>query len=133
MNDVLKIAGITVLGATLSLMLKRSGRESALLCAAAAGLLALLGSIRQLMPAVNAVYTWAGKISTDHVQTQNMLKMLAAALISELAAQFCRDLGDDGLAQKALLSGQWILLGMTIPLLLEIGDHLLQLLPGSSW
>ncbi|MBR6524857.1 MAG: hypothetical protein IKT57_02680 [Clostridia bacterium] len=128
----MKISGITVLGAALSLLLKRTNRESAMLCAAAAGILILLAAIRQLTPAVNALKIWAGKMGMENVNIAEILKILSAALVIELSAQLCRELGDDALAQKTLLAGQWLLLGMTIPLLLEIGDHLIRLVPAGA-
>ena len=129
MTDVLTITGIAVLGAFLSLLLRRLNRESAILCAIAGGLLALLFALNQLNGALAALKSWAADAGMTGETLQTLLRILSTALIIELAAQLCRDTGEDGLAQKALLAGQWILLSMAVPQLIQIGDRLLSLLP----
>ena len=129
MTQTLTIAGVAVLGAFLSLLLRRLSRETAMVCAMAAGTLTLLMTLHTLTDALGTLRSWAANAGMTDASLTQMMRILSTALVIELAAQLCRDAGEDSLAQKTLLAGQWILLGMTVPQLVVIGDSLLHLLP----
>ena len=58
-----------------------------------------------------------------------LFKLVGMAYVTEFAAQACRDAGEEGLAVKAALCGKVLLMLQTLPLILEIGEMTLSLLP----
>ena len=128
MTGVYLLSGTALLGALLSLLLRRVNRELAAAVGIAAGVLVLLGALSPLRDALASLKSLSARadLSQEHLQT--LLTLLGGTLVVELTAQWCRDAGEDSIARHLMLGGQWLLLSLTLPALLSIGERLMQLL-----
>ena len=129
MTTALRISGLAVLGAVIALILKRTDRTFAGIAVIGSGILLLLCVSQPLIQSISALWQLSNQAQLGSETTQNLARMLGIALLTELSAQLCRDAGEEGLAQKASLAGKWLLLSMTAPMLLELGQMILTLIP----
>lgn len=130
MTHALRIAGLAVLGALMALVLRRADRHMGAAAVISAGLLLLLLALDPLLEAVQALRQLSQQAGLTQESTQRLGKMLGMTLITEFAAQLCRDAGEEGLCQKCSFAGKCLLLSMTIPMLLELGQTIQALMPG---
>ena len=119
--DVLVTAvGLLLCGAVLSAVLRSQRPELALCLSLLAGALAVGLLLRQMTPLVTALrrMTALGGIGEGHLGV--VLRGAGICLVTQLAADTCRDAGDTALAGKAELTGRILLLLLAVPLYEEI-------------
>ena len=71
--------------------------------------------------------TVLGGLNDGYLET--LLKVLGVSYASELAAQACVDLGEGGLAFKVGLAAKLCVFSMTAPLLMDMLEMILELVP----
>ena len=71
----------------------------------------------------------AGGISDTYVSI--VFKALGVCLLTQLAADACRDAGETGLAAKAELTGKFALLTLALPLFRKVGELAQTLIGGA--
>ena len=120
MTDALRAAGFTIVAALAAFALRAVHRQSGAAVALAAGL---------MEKAAGALESLSSRAGVGQETVGMILKLLGMAYVTEFAVQSCRDAGEEGLAAKATLCGKMLLLLQTLPLILEIGDLTLSLLP----
>lgn len=109
-------AGAAVLAMTVRSAHKEMGAVFSLLCGAA--LLLMLTDKLSGAAAAFSDMAQLSEISTD--QMQLILKVLGIALLSEFAAQACRDAGEEGIALRVEMGGRVMLMLLSLPVLQEI-------------
>ena len=110
------IAGISVTAAVLALMLRQTQPAYGTVMALSAGVLLLFSALSTLIPLVERVRALFDNSVIDSRYTAVLLKALAIALLTQTAADICRDAGETALAAKAELGGQVLLLLCGLPL-----------------
>ena len=109
------IMGIAVTAAILALVLRGTQPAYAMCLTVAAGLLLFASAIGMAVPLVERV---SGLLSgvIDSTYTHILLKALGISLLTQTAADVCRDAGESALASKAEFGGQVLLLACALPL-----------------
>ena len=126
MTEVLRLAGIAILGAAMGAVLRAFGRkEAALVCEIACGLALLLRVLQGAGEALSALPDLFGRAGLSG-ELSGML--LGIAVAAELGAQLCRDAGSGALAQKVELGGKILILCAALPMVLDLCDAVLLLL-----
>ncbi len=127
--ETLKVLGLCLAVCVLLLTLKNQNRSDlASLTAIAFSAAVLLWILMRLQPLVRQLrelFTGAG------LQEETLalaFKVTGIALISEFAAQICRDAGEGALAQKAALAGKLSILALAVPLIMTLFTSALELL-----
>ena len=125
---IVSVAGVALLGGFLLLLLRElrpafayPARVAVLLCLFAASLALALPVIAQIRALL------AGAEGAELASP--VLRALGIALIAEFSASFCRDLGENGLADGVLFFGKAEILLLSLPLfemVLDIAKELLQ-------
>ena len=112
--------GLLLCGGLLSSVLRPQRPELALCLSLLAGVLVVGMLLRQLSPLVTALrrMTALGGVGENHLGV--VLRGAGICLVTQLAADTCRDAGDTALAGKAELTGRILLLLLTVPLYEEI-------------
>ena len=128
--EAVQIAALCVAGALLCAALRVQKPEMAMVCALATGLAALMGCLDGLSGAVQTVRTLAERGGLPEDSTQVLIRATGVALISDFAAQLCRDAGESALGGRVELAGRVTLLTLAAPLLLRLTTLLSRLLPG---
>lgn len=112
--------GVLLCGALLAVVLRAWRPELALCLSLAAGalvLILLLGQVAPLLTAIKRLVD-AGGLPEEHLAV--VLKAAGICLLTQLAADTCRDAGESALAGKAELVGRVLLLLLAVPLFEDI-------------
>ena len=123
------MAGFAAVAAMLSFTLRAAHRQCGAAVAMAAGLMLFFFALTQLGAAVETLKTLSVRAGIGQQTVMLLLKLIAMAYVTEFAVQACRDAGEDGLAGKAALCGKMLLMVQTLPLISEIGELTLSLIP----
>lgn len=127
--NILSAVGIGLCGMAMHLLLEGIGRKDmAMLTSAACGAVILGGVMQPVVQAVQSVLKSAADFGAEDSVILLMLKVSGTALLTELAAQMCRDAGTNALAQKIELAGKGMILCAALPTLTEFTAAALRLL-----
>ncbi len=129
MNDGLRVAGFALAAALLAMTVRTTRKEAGAAVALAAGLMLFFAAITQLTTVAQALRTLSERAGLGDGTLKLLMKMLGIAYVTEFAVQACKDVGEEGIAAKASLCGKLMLVGLTLPMLLEIADLVLGILP----
>ena len=112
--------GVLLCGGLLSAVLRTQRPELAVCLSLLAGVLVMGMLLRQVSPLVAALrrMTALGRVGENHLGV--VLRGAGICLVTQLAADTCRDAGDSALAGKAELTGRMLLLLLAVPLYEEI-------------
>lgn len=131
--EIIKVLGITITVLALLLALRGQGRaEMALMCSMAFSVMMLIWILAQMEPLLNSVQEMMQRAAVGQETVALLVKVTGVALISEFAAQICRDSGEGALAGKAELAGKVAVLSMALPLIVTLCSMALSLLPESA-
>lgn len=126
MELLLKAAAISAVAALMGLVLKKSNPEMSLLLAIAASAavtalsLSLLSELRETARLVSSF------TALENTLVRPVLKCVIVAIVARLAADFCKDAGQSGVASAVELCGAAAALCISLPLV----NTLLQMLGG---
>ena len=128
MSGVAKIAAAAVAAALCAVVVRRQSPEIALALGVGACALIVLSCSEALEAAVGLAdkLAQAGGLSAQVVEP--VLKTAGIAIVTRLAADFCKDAKEGGLASAVELGGTALALGAALPLMTAVLDVLSQLL-----
>lgn len=127
--DALKLAGFSVCAAVMGMLLRRLRPEAGAALSLGAGallLVMLLPGIRQAISGVMALGQTGGL--PQGYMTQ-LMKVGGVSLLTDFAAQTCRDAGENGLAMKTELAGRVMLILLALPFMQALLTQILSLSP----
>ncbi len=110
------VVGVSVTAAVLALTLRQTQPSYATVLSLAAGVLLLIAVIAAVVPLIARVTALLDNGAMDTAYTAILLKALGISLLTQSAADVCRDAGESALAAKAELGGQVLLLICALPL-----------------
>lgn len=123
--ELIRIMAVCVICLPAVLLVKKAAPEQALLLTAAAVLAAGLGCLTLTMPVVEKLRFLFAQAGLDSGYVSVLLKTLAAAVVTRLCADLCRDGGSQALGSAVELAGAGASLLIAMPLL-EAVTELLQ-------
>ncbi len=128
MSGVVKIAAAAVAAALCAVVVRRQSPEIALALGIGACALIVLSCSGALESAVELADKLAqtGGLSAQVVEP--VLKTAGIAIVTRLAADFCKDAKEGGLASAVELGGTALALAAALPLMTAVLDVLTQLL-----
>lgn len=127
--NVMKIAGLAMLGAVGALILRRLRPEMGQVLALAAGVMLLAMCTPVLGEIIRGVSALAQTGGVTDETTAPLLKVTAISLLTDFAAQTCRDAGENGLALKTELAGRILMLSLALPAMQTLLSLILALCP----
>ena len=128
--EFVSIIAVLVVAAFLSVLLRRYLPEFSLSVGIVAGFIVLTVVIKKALPSFSALQTLLSGAGLPTAYTQVLFKALGICLITQLAADTCRDAGETALASKAEFVGKVMLLILSLPLFEEITGLALSLMQG---
>ena len=124
------ICVLTVLAAFLAVLLRGQQPEQALSVELLAGIL-IVGTLLWRMQEVFATAeSWMSLSGLPAEYLQVVFKAVGICLITQLAADTCRDAGEQALAAKAELAGKCFLLLLALPLFRQLLELISTLIGG---
>ena len=114
--NIAAIVGAGIIAAAISAVLKRFHGEFGLFVSIAASLLILLAVLGALDPLIRLINELSEQTGTDSMCVAVLMKALAVCMITQLAADSCRDSGEGAIASKIELAGKIAVLLTAVPL-----------------
>lgn len=130
--NIVTVVGITVVAAFLAVLLRRYHPEYSMAIGLITGVLVLAYLIVQIAPVVSRLKTLLNSASLPEEYGLILFKALGICLLSQLAADACRDAGETAMAGKAELAGKVFLLLLALPLFEKIAELAVQLMNGGT-
>ena len=127
--DMLRLTGFGVSAALMALLLRRLKPEVGLAASMAAGVLLcvlVLPHLAQLLQGLESIAR-AGGLADGYMA--QLLKVCGVSLLTDFAAQTCRDAGEAGLAVKVELGGRVALLALSLPFMEALLTQIMSLSP----
>lgn len=127
--DALQIAGFAVCAAAIALVMRKLRPEAATALVLAAGAMTAIMLLPQLMEIVTGILSLADAGQVRDGYMSQLVKVGGISLLTDFAAQTCRDAGEDGLALKAELAGRVLLIALALPVMRTLLEQILSLSP----
>ena len=124
---ILRICGIGVAGAVMGMLMKRLRPEIGAAASLAAGLLLAVLSLPMLQEVISSITAIARAGGLADGYLGSLLKVCGISLLTDFAAQTCRDAGESGLAMKVELAGRVTLIGLSLPFMQALLTQILSL------
>ncbi len=120
--DIIQVAAIGIIGAMLSITIKKQTPEIALVISIAASVLIFF----MVIPKISAVFELLEKISSNISGGTGfvpvILKIIGIAYIAEFASQICTDAGEGAIASKIDLAAKVLIMVLSAPIILTLLD-----------
>lgn len=127
MTSFIKFLALAVGTAIIALTVRSAHREMGAVFSIAAGIVLLLVLLDKLGEVVAVLRDMAQYAQLEDVQVGVILKVLGVSFLTEFAAQACRDAGEAGVAMRVELGGKVLLVLISLPLVKEIVEIILEL------
>jgi len=127
--DIFKILAIALLTCVATLVVKQVKPDFASIVAIAGGVIILLMLIDYLEQIVGVFQTIVEKTNLSPTILSTILKIIGVGYLTEFTSNICTDSGSSSLAGKVLLAGKIIILVMSLPILTNIIDIVVGILP----
>ena len=126
---MIKIVSIGIIGALLTLVLRQLRPELAMLCALITGAVLVFSIIDQAALLLAKLAEISARFETDAGIFSTMLKITGVAYIAEFGVQACRDAGENAIASKVELGGKVVMLGLCVPVVMNLLELFSAVLP----
>ena len=126
------LAVAAVIAAFLAVVLRRYIPEQALAVGLIAGTLILAAALIGAVPVLDEIQELLSVSGLSNEYVVVLFKALGVCLLTQLAADACRDAGEQGLASKAEFAGKISMLVLALPLFRKVGDIALSLIQGGT-
>ena len=126
---MIKIVSIGIIGALLTLVLRQLRPELAMLCALITGAVLVFSIIDQAALLLAKLAEISARFETDAGIFSTLLKITGVAYIAEFGVQACRDAGENAIASKVELGGKVVMLGLCVPVVMNLLELLSAVLP----
>ena len=114
--NIFAIIGTGIIAAAISAVLKRFGGEFGLFVSLAASLLILVTVLSAVTPLTELIGELAEAAGAESEYIAVLMKALAVCVITQLAAESCRDSGEGAIASKIEFAGKTAVLLISVPL-----------------
>lgn len=122
------IIGISVVSAVLFLLVKKYSPEYSILIETASVVLIVWTIYPQLCDVIDFYINFSESVNIDSDYLKIILKISGAAIVTQFAADICRDSGENALASKVEFAGKTIILALSIPMAQALSEFALGLI-----
>lgn len=126
--EIAKVIGIGIVGGILAVAVKKTNPELGMQVSIAAGVIVFCLVLGYLAQAVDFIKQFAEQYGTLYQGTLVLLKVIGIAYLCEFGVQVLKDAGENALAVKMELAGKVIIFAVTLPLIGEFAQMVLELL-----
>jgi len=131
MMTVFMVLGVVLVGASAAVMLRQTQPVVAMLLATTVGVVLLVTVLGELTPLIDRVeHLLDGTVGDGN--TTILLKTVGIGLVTQFAADVCRDAGESSLAGKAEMAGRVLLLLCGLPLFEQAASLLESMIRGQA-
>ena len=127
MENIAKIAAVGIIAAILTVVIRRTNPETAVQLSIAAGVMIVLMAASELAEAVGFIEELRGELGEAYDALGDVVKIIGVAYIAEFSTSALRDAGEGAIASKVELAGKLIIAVMTLPLIRQFTQMILEL------
>lgn len=127
--EIVQIVGIGLVTMIASLLLKQIKPEYAMLVVICGSVLLLLMTMNYLTQVVGVFNIIVQKTGLSSNLFAIIIKIIGIGYLTEFTANLCLDSGMSGLGDKVLLAGKLLIFVMSLPIIYNIIDIIMELLP----
>ena len=120
--DVMRMAGLSVLAAVAALILRRMRPEMGMVLALAAGVMLLALALPVLGEVIGGIAALAQQGGVKDAYLTQLLKVAGVTLLTDFAAQTCRDAGESAIASKIELAGKAAIVIISLPVFTSLTE-----------
>lgn len=113
---IVKLCGVALIGLVATSVMKGLKNEMSGFISAVTGLILLGGSIAMLYPIISYMHEIT-KETGFSVYMETVIKALGIAVISESAADLCRDAGESAIASKTEFAAKIMIIYLALPVI----------------
>lgn len=124
--DTVSTAALCIIGAVTAVLLKQYCREQAVLSTIAVCVMIIAAVLCSIAPVIEKLEYLFSQTELDNEHLRSLLKAVGICYMTGIAADICRDSGEQALASAAELWGRISLVLLTLPMI----DSLLALITG---
>lgn len=114
--EIIKIAGIGIVGVMISSLLKRDKPEFSLIITIATGMILLVLVLSQMTSVVTAFDDLIAGTGVDQSLFSGVLKIIGIGYLTEYSATICTDYGSNSVANKIQIAGKITIFLMALPI-----------------
>ena len=129
MDDVIKIIGIGLLALILIVVIKQYRPEFAIYISIIAGIIIFFFAMDKLTNIINLLKDICNQAGVNNKYLGILIKMTGIAVLAEFAISICKDAGESSLASKVELGSKAIVISMSIPIIHNLLEIILDLIP----
>lgn len=129
MDDVIKIIGIGLLALILIVVIKQYRPEFAIYISIIAGIMIFFFAMDKLTNIINLLKDICNQAGVNNKYLGILIKMTGIAFLAEYAISICKDAGESSLASKVELGSKAIVISMSIPIIHNLLEIILNLMP----
>ncbi|MEY8382196.1 SpoIIIAC/SpoIIIAD family protein [Christensenellaceae bacterium 44-20] len=126
--EIAKVIGIGIVGGILAVAVKKTNPELGMQVSIAAGVIVFCLVLGYLAQAVDFIRNFAEQYGALYQGTLVLLKVIGIAYLCEFGVQVLKDAGENALAVKVELAGKVIIFAVTLPLIGQFAQMVLELL-----
>lgn len=126
--EIAKVIGIGIVGGILAVAVKKTNPELGMQVSIAAGVIVFCLVLGYLAQAVDFIKRFAEQYGALYQGTLVLLKVIGIAYLCEFGVQVLKDAGENALAVKVELAGKVIIFAVTLPLIGQFAQMVLELL-----
>lgn len=118
--EIVQVAALAMVSVCLILAIKNQRPEIAILLSIAAGTALLticIPKIKDLLDGVDQI-SKMGAVNSETIGL--LLKVVGIVYVTEFAARVCKDAQEESIALKVQIAGKVVILGIALPLMLDI-------------
>lgn len=127
--EIIKIIGVAIVGAVSALILKEQKPQLAIVVGIATAVVLFLMVLSQVEYVLNVVTITATGLDINTEYIAAIFKMIGISYLSQFGSEICRDAGQNAIAAKVELAGKVMIVALSVPILIELMNLLVNLLP----
>ncbi len=127
--DIVQIVGIGLVTMIAALLLKQIKPEYSMLVVICGSVLLLLLTMDYLTQVIGVFNILVQKTGLSSNMFSIIIKIIGIGYLTEFTANLCSDSGMSGLGDKVLLAGKLLIFVMSLPIIYNIIDIIMELLP----
>lgn len=127
--DIVRIVGVGLITCVAVLLVRQVKPDVAALIGLAGGIIIVFMIVDSVSSIFDGIKSVIEKTGVSSSLFSLVLKIVGVGYLTEFAGNICSDCGQSGLADKILLGGKVIILAMSMPIITNIIEIIVGLLP----
>ena len=127
--DIIKIAGVSLIGITIISILKQYRPEFTIYISLIAGIIIISIVIGKLDGIIQILKSLSEKSTIDKEFLNILLKVTGIAILTEYISSVCKDAGEHAIANKVNLRGKLVIMSLSIPIISGLLETITAILP----